>query len=242
MNTHKKTFSIKAALQTGWQLFWGRPWFYLGLLGITLLLSIIQPNVNFSTQSPVVAFIFLACSIALSAIGIVVTLGTTHILLEAVRGHKPKFNAVWSKANLFWRYVGLTILIVLGIGAVSGVLIIPGVLLRSLGAPLALSIGTMIALPSIGITILTLGIMMYVYVLVDYPQDTVRQQLERSWAITKGVRLKLLGFVFVQLGVVLLGLLALVLGILVSIPVLTLATASMYDTLKKQTHYKRAHD
>jgi len=61
------------------------------------------------------------------------------------------------------------------------------------------------------------------FLLVDKDMS-ILESIRTSWAITKGVRLKLFLFMLVVMGVNLLGAIALFLGLLVTVPVTFLAT------------------
>ncbi len=245
MEKHKKDFSIKAAFKEAWALFWQKPWLYLGILAIGILVSVLQPQGVFQNSSFLMQFLLFVWGAIMWASGIIVTIGSAHIAMKAVREKKPVFSDLWGKTNLFWRYLGLSIILILGISITVGILILPSLLLSSFGVPDPLSIG-LIALPIAAVvTILSLGFMFYVYVLIDHPKDSVRDQIKRTWAIAEGVRWKLFGYIFAQMGVLILGLLALGVGVFVALPVTAIATASVYESLKKQTHYhtkKKKHD
>ena len=242
MEKHKKNFSIKAAFKEAWTLFWEKPWLYLGILAIGILVSILQPQGFFQDPSFLMQFLLFIWGAIMWALGVIITIGSADIAIKAVRGKKPVFSDLWKKISLFWRYLGLSIILILGVSLIVGVLLLPAIISPYLNVTNPLYMG-LAALPvAIIVTMLSIGFMFYVYVLIDHPKDSVRDQLKRSWAITEGVKWKLFGYIFAQAGVVLLGLLALGVGMLVALPVVAIATASVYESLKKQTRYNPKKD
>ena len=83
--------------------------------------------------------------------------------------------------------------------------------------------------------IFALMFMFTLYFVVDREEYTL-QALKESYRITYGHKWKLLLFVFAIAGINILGTLCLFVGLLVSVPVTTIATAHAYRTLSKSTY------
>jgi uncharacterized membrane protein len=82
--------------------------------------------------------------------------------------------------------------------------------------------------------ILGLGLSMSVYLVLDRGMEPV-PAMKESWRMTKGNRFKIFLMCLVVIGVNLLGILALVIGLIVSIPVTTLAMVHVYRALSGVT-------
>lgn len=246
MNTHKKTFSIKAAIKTGWHLFWERPWLYLGLMGLSVVVSLLQQGTSLLPGDiGLVGVVLLTIwGLAVFAVSILVGLGSMKVILKSVRGEHPHFDEVWSVAPLFWRYILLTLVIalpIIGIGLL--VALFMSLTEFTMGAAgLSIGFGIVIGLFALAAMIILFCLMFYPYVFLDHPTSSVREQLAYAWNITKGARWKLVAFGLVIAGVNLLGMLALVLGLLVTLPLTSIATASVYSVLAKQTPHPKLHD
>lgn len=113
-------------------------------------------------------------------------------------------SALWHPQP-FWTYLGASILLGLAIAVGFLLLIVPGI-------------------------IFTLMFMFTTFIVIDRELGPV-EAMKESRRITHGYKWRLLGFGLVLALVNLLGILALVIGLLVSIPVSSLAFAHAYRTL-----------
>lgn len=206
------TFSVKGALSYGWNTFRARPWLFVRagilLLLINLMVSLIQSVFEAGAElgdGAIITVIGLASAAFGMAVSFFVSMGETSFFLKA---HDDVTNAsledLWHPKP-FWNFVGATVLA--GIAIILGfiALIIPGIIL--------------------GILFMFVG-----YLVIDQdlkPMDA----LKRSWALTKGNRWKLFFLSLALLGINILGLLALIAGLLVSVPVSFLATTHAYRVL-----------
>jgi hypothetical protein len=140
-----------------------------------------------------------------TVIGIFVDMG---LVMFALQAHDDVSNATWKNLwapQQFWKYLGATILV--GLITITGfiLLIIPGV-------------------------IAVLGLMFTKYLVIDRKLGPV-QALKASWRITKGHKLHLLGFIIVSGLLNLAGAIALLIGLLVTVPLTMLAAAHVYRAL-----------
>lgn len=203
-----KTFSISEAIGYGWRTVKKQPIVIVYLLITTLgaqvgnsLLSGLF-GVGDSAQSGIVATLISAITFVAT---LVLSLGMIRVLFNVY----DKKTLKWENLYQDWRLVGwyfiASFLMVLAI--VGGIIlfIIPGIII------------------SIRLSFLP-------FVMVDGEHDPIKA-LKKSWKITKGNGMKLFLFYFVQVFVVLLGVLALVLGVFVAIPVIYLANVFVYKKL-----------
>src|SRR3989344_3911926 len=138
---------------------------------------------------------------------IIIRIGYNKMFLRMNDGEKPTFSEIFKEYPLFWKYLGLSILMPLAVLVGLVLLIIPGIIwaVRFSFAPL---------------------------ILVDTKIGPIAAMKE-SWAITAGNFWHLLEF-WIVIGLInLLGMIVLGVGLLVSIPVSTFASIYVYRELTK---------
>lgn len=135
--------------------------------------------------------------------------GFLKIQLNIVDGRPARFSDLYTTYRPFWRYLVLSILFGLIVFVGFVLLIIPGLILAA-----SLQFG--------------------MYLVVDKQMGPI-EALQRSWSISSGLRLKLLGFEIVFLLINLVGMLLLGVGLLVTVPVTALALAYIYRKLEGAT-------
>lgn len=202
----KKSFNIGEAVGFGWNTVKKNLLFFVGLqliLGLTSYVPSILEKLISKDQGMLIFLI----SLALWVLQIGVSLGFLYIALKFVDGKKAKFSDLFSQFNpgLLFNYFITSLMV--GLLTVGGflLLIIPGI-------------------------ILMIRYNFYEFILVDKNIGYI-QGLSASWKITKGNFWKLCLFGLTLVGINLLGLLALFVGLLVTIPLSMLATAYAYRKL-----------
>lgn len=210
------TFSPNACVRFGWETFKKRPWFFVGVTvltavigGIASMLSNSTDYFNQATTPANVPILLLAALGVLTGL-IIQTLLKMGTIQFVLRAHDAPEGAevvnLWAP-HPFWKYVIASIL--LGIVVVVGLilLIVPGIIwgLRY----------------------------MFVPYLVMERDLGASDAMKESARITYGYKWQLLGFVLLLGLVNILGLLCLVVGLLVSIPVTSLAFVHAYRTLSE---------
>ncbi len=145
--------------------------------------------------------------IAVVVLTIIVRIGYTKIYLKMADGQPVKIKEIFTEYKLFWKYLGVSILMGLAIMIGFILLIIPGI-------------------------IFALMYSMAPLILIDTNSGVVTSMKE-SAAITKGNRIKLLFFFFVACIVNFVGLAAFGLGLLFTVPVTMFASIHVYRTLSK---------
>lgn len=151
-------------------------------------------------------FLFLLVSILKMIVGVIISMGVIKITLEFVNGKKPKLSdLLYTKSILNYFIVTLVRSIIVLVGFVF--LIVPGI-------------------------ILSIKLQFASYLVVDKNKGVV-EALKGSWEMTKGVKWNLFLF-WLTLGLInVLGLLALVVGLVVTVPLSMVATAYVYRKLSK---------
>lgn len=150
----------------------------------------------------------IVVNIAAFALSLVVSLGVKRVTLDLIDGKSSQLADLFSQANLFWKF--LLASIVYGVVVVIGflLLIIPGVYL-------SLKYG------------------LFGYIIVDRPELSAMDALKESARLTDGIKWDLMWFSLALLGINLLGLLALGIGLLYTVPVSIMAYTALYRSLTR---------
>ena len=208
------TFSIGECIRFGWETFKKRPGILIVALALVWLIPLV-PNLFFPTPEvapgvppPPPTTAELVATLTSLVIEIFVTM---LVITFALRAHDDiasvKIGDLWNPQP-FWRFLGAEILAVLIIFVGFLLLVVPGV-------------------------IASLGLFFVLYLVIDRGAGPINA-LQESWRITKGSKWQLFLFFLVLLGLNLLGLLLLVVGLLVTVPVTWLAMTHAYRILASQ--------
>jgi uncharacterized membrane protein len=194
-------FSLKESFRIGWEKFKAN----LGISILSTLLILILSSVGYKEENFHIGTILLA--IVIMVIALIVRIGYTKIFLRINDGESPKFADIFKEYKIFWRFLGVSILMPLTVLGGLILLIIPGIFWA-----IRFSFAQMIV--------------------VDTKMGPVAAMKE-SYTITKGNFWKLLGFYIVMGLLNLAGLLLFGVGLLLTIPLSTLASIYVYRELLK---------
>jgi uncharacterized membrane protein len=205
-------FSTGSALRFGWETFKKRPWFFVGSTVVILLASGLIDAFSSALDAAVGG-----SAEQPSIIGTVVNLGlgtllgmgaTAFYLAAHDNPDTVDLSALWHPQP-FWKYLGASILYALALIVGLILLIVPGI-------------------------IFALMFMFTTFIVIDRELGPV-EAMKESNRITYGHKWSLLGFTLVLVLINLLGVIALVVGLLVSIPVSSLAVTHAYRVLSGRT-------
>ena len=201
----QKHLSASECVRQGWETFKKRPWTFIGILLLYVVLTMIASSITgwASEQGGVAAFVFPVLN--LFVVQIFLSMGLIAFTLRFY-GDPSDANArdLWAP-KMFWSFLGMYIVSTLATIAGFIALIIPGI-------------------------IIAIGFMFAQYLVIDKELGSV-ESLKESWHITKGHRWDLFVLVIVLSILNIIGTLALLVGLLISIPVTMLATVYAYRTL-----------
>jgi len=205
----EKNIPIGDAVRFGWDMFKSNAGFLVAVVLIAGAISAIASSLQQSvagTDSPVA--ILLAGLITL-AINAFIAVALINVSLKFVDDKRAVFADLISAYSLFVLYAISSILywLIVTIGLVF--LIIPGI-------------------------ILAIRYQFFGYYIVDKEAGVI-DSLRLSWNATRGIAGQLFLFDLTLLGIVILGALALGVGLLVAIPVAGIALAFTYRRLQRQT-------
>ncbi len=201
----KKDVPISGALTFGWETFRNNVLF---LVGVTIAVALINSVLEIADNYGPVEYGYFGFVINVIAmlINAVIELGLIAIMLAFKDGRMPEFTDLFNRAPLVFNYIAATILYGLMVAVGLVFLIVPGIYL-------AVRFGY------------------YGYFIVDEEVGPI-EALKRSSDLTEGVRMDLFLFGVLLIGVNILGLLALFVGVLVTVPMSHLACAYMFRHLQ----------
>ncbi len=199
----KTSFSIKEALREGWNTFKERPCFLIGAL---LLITIVAGIMGFVVEQ-FSGSAYIAVNILDFAFQTVMGMGLTYITLAVYDKKSVGYGDWFAPMSLFFKYLAATILVMIAVVLGLILFIIPGI-------------------------ILGIGLMFTTYLIIDKNLGPI-DAMKKSWHISKGYKWKLFLFTIVTIIVNILGALALLVGLLVTIPVTFMATIHIYRILLK---------
>lgn len=233
------TFSVGAAIRFAWEIFKKRPWIFIGTaLTIFVVNLLVEAFVGSFEESAleIVGVIISFASSTLIGLGMTAFFLKAHDAVESV-----DIKELWHPQD-FWKYLGTTILN----GLAVGVLFIPFViaLIVTIGmttlSTTANAAEIIAGLGAVTIGLLLLSVILGVYVssMLMFSTYTVVDRalgpiaaLKESIKITKGNRLKIIGLLLALLLLNLVGVLALFVGLLVTVPMTLIAIVHVYRTL-----------
>ncbi len=196
-------FSISDALRFGWQTFKKNLWFFVLILIVAGLVSR-GPSLFSSKDSPVMAAGIIGLSAML--LQLLVNLGLNKIALMLHDGAQPTWKELFLQYPLLLQYLGASILYGLAVAIGFILLIVPGIYLAIKYA-------------------------FFGFVMVD-KHTGIMESLHTSAKLTNGVKWDLLGFGVLMCIINVLGALALVIGLFVTIPISLMASVYVYRKLE----------
>lgn len=201
-------FTIKSALSFGWETFKKRPWFFIGATALVVVIGFLAGVATGLFELALTGDPENpsgAGSIIEWLISTLINMGLTAFFLRAhddVAG--VSLESLWHP-HPFWKYFAATLLVVLVVALGMLLLIVPGI-------------------------IFLLMFLFTTFIVIDRNLGPI-EAMKESRRITSGHRWKLLGLILLATLINLAGLLALVVGLLVTIPVTVLAFTYAYRFL-----------
>ena len=203
--------SVSKCVRFGWETFKKRPWFIIGAVIIMFIFSL---SFSYKTDSleelKAAAPFMVLVGLISTALSIAVEILFTRFLLKAHDSVGTMAYMDTLPARPFWKYVGgkLAVAVVVIIGLI--LLIVPGI-------------------------IALVALLFTPYLIVDRKLWPI-EAMKESARITKGHRWQIFGLVLVLFGLNILGALALVIGLLVTVPISMLAIVHAYRFLEHKAN------
>ncbi|MGE5416244.1 MAG: hypothetical protein ACM3UZ_05690 [Acidobacteriota bacterium] len=216
----EQRFSISAAVDFGRQKYKENFGYWMKVYGILLAIFIVYVVIGlpFDEHNPITKLIDLIYQL----INIYLTMGLIKIAVGTIDDNRPPVSALFTSRSRFWSYFGASLMINISAGFLALVAIIPIMLWSDLWFAFIL-----LLIPSAYILIRWA---FFGYLVVDKEMNA-SAAMGMSWDITEGCVLQIIGFGITMVGIILLGTLALGIGLFVALPVTELATAHAYRQL-----------
>jgi len=203
-------FSKSEAIKFGWEITKKNIYFFIKVFILTggILLGLSFLNGFFRN----IPFLNLFFSLFITALQIIFSLGFMKIALKFYDNEKPEISDIFSQYPLFLKYLLATILSVIIVTLGLILFIVPGI-------------------------IFAIRFWFFGYFIVDKNLGAI-ESLKKSWEITKGNTWNLFIFLILLALINILGFLALVIGLLLSVPTTLLAQAFVYRKLSENLQLK----
>lgn len=205
-----KTIVLKDIWNNAWTDFKNNAWFIIGVVAVFFLVGFITSSITDALKEQG-SFILLVLMYIISyVINAFLTLGLIAISLKIIRKQETGWKEFISHKDSLIAYI--VALIIFGIGTFVGILlvIIPGCIFLSV-------------------------YYFYTYGILD-KKMTIIESFKFSARLTKGVRLKLFGILFLLGLFNLVGFFAFFVGLLITYPISLLCISHIYEKLSLESH------
>jgi len=203
-------FSIGQAVSFGWEVAKRNFWFFLGLQLITLLMTGVPNYLSKSLKKEEFSLTAVIFDLIAIVLGIIVQMGWIKITLKLCDNQPARYSEFFSSLQLFFKYLFADIIYSLTVGIGTLALIVPGI-------------------------ILAIRLQFFPFFIVEKEMGAI-ESLEKSFAITKGMTLQLFIFGLLLMLLIVLGAIALGVGLLFAVPTAAMAAAFVYRKLSSQTN------
>lgn len=199
-----RSFSKREAISFGFKTSKKNIAFFLGIFAIWILIQIVSSGISESLDANRSGFLSFLFSVLMWVVNTIISMGIIVITLKFVDNKKPKLKDIFYTKSIFNFIIASIIRGVIGVIGFA-LFIIPGI-------------------------IFSIKLQFAGYLIVDKGMGAV-ESIKKSWKMTKGVKwnLFLLGLLLCLIN--LLGVLCLVIGLFVTIPLTMVAEAYVYRKL-----------
>lgn len=200
----KERFSKPQALRFGWDVWRNNIGFFIKVLLIVLLVQVVSGLVSVHEENKT-SLLMVFVNIFYNVVGIIISMGFVKISLGFCDGKKPEIGDLFNVYPLFFIFL---------LGSIFyGLIVLGGFLL--------------LIIPGI---ILGIQFQFFSYFIIDQKAGPI-EALKKSARLTRGVKFELFIFNMMVLGINLLGIFALFVGVLITMPVTMVASAFVYRKL-----------
>lgn len=204
------TLSVSECVRFGWRTFKKNHWLFVGALAIMLAVSFAGSFVSGIVSASENTIAVFAMFLASMAIGTYIEMAVVSFLLKTHESTEGITVQGVITGLPFWKYLGAKILVGIIVTVGFLLIIIPGIIAALMFLPVR-------------------------YLVIDRKLGPI-EALKESRRITSGHKWQLLVLVLAVIGLNILGVLALIVGLFVSIPVSMLAIVHAYRTLEHKAN------
>ncbi len=212
----EKSFSIKEAIRFGWRTVLSNFGFFFPFMIILIILNAFFGVITELAEQREMLLLHLTLTIISYVVSIFLSLGIIRITLDFYDGKTPKIEDLFSQGRFLWAAVLA--------GILFSLIILPGFIL--------------FVIPGI---YLMCRFYFYDYSIVDKGKNAI-DALKDSWKVTEGKVLRIVLFLLALLGINLLGAIAFLVGLFVTVPLSILAFAHVYRNLEDTAHGEKEEE
>lgn len=235
-------FSIKEAVVFGWHKLKERSALVFGVVLTLFALEIFSSIIEKSLENTAIGAIL---SVVFWAVGMVLGAGMTYVFLRLSKGEQASYRDIVPTLSVIWKYFAtsvlttiITLLPLVLSALISLAFLVPTNSIHFSESMPPLESNGWVALAAL---VMTVGFIGAMYLGIRYSMAQLNaidgadivQSLRNSTKLTLGIKWRLVLFALVVLALNILGLLALVVGLLVSMPVSMFAFMHIYHKRKE---------
>lgn len=226
----KTLFSTRSMISQAWNTF-KKHWKFIIPAGIvTTIISLAAQSLSGPRDNVLITLIGLVIS---TVVSIIIGLGWSQVMIRLIRNNKSDWNDFKTKPELWGRYFLVSLLYGIGLLLFIIIMIIGGIIGFTASLIIIKIIGIILGLVGlIGVIWLAIRMMFLPLVVIDNQNDTVKSLLKKSFSLTKGHVCNLVRLGLWQFLVIIAGIIALVIGLVIAIPVVYISTVLMYEHVK----------
>lgn len=228
--------TVSSLLSAGWAIFKKNWKFIISAALVTVVIMIVLQIIQDATNRHFGASLIMTIISIIASIAI--TLGWSRVLLNFVRNGSAQWNDFKSKLKTWKGYI--IAMIVFNIYKIIALLLILPFVFSVINSRGVANLGLIIPFIIIGIVgilavvWLSIRYVFIAFIAVDHPELSGWKILKKSASMTKGNMLKIFWYSIVFGLVNLLGLICIVIGLFITVPMTKLAMAKLYDSLKEK--------
>ncbi|MEI8223720.1 MAG: hypothetical protein WCG20_01210 [bacterium] len=230
-------FSFKSVLLTGWHTFKNN-WKFIILLGLATVFA--QIIVRGAEQAAIdrSAILSLALWLVSTILAVIISLGWSKVFLNLLRHNHADWNTFKTEPKQWLLYIKSSLWLVAYSFGYMIIAALPFIILGIIGSYADvywLQIASVIAgIVSVTVVAVYMAIryQFLAFSVIDATSSGSRELYNKSGSLTKNAWFQLFGFALVSILLAIIGVLCLVVGLIIVIPVVSIAQAKIYDMLK----------
>jgi hypothetical protein len=230
-------FSFKSVLLTGWHTF-KKNWKFIILLGFATVFA--QMIVRGAEQaaidrSPILS---LALWLVSTILAVIISLGWSKVFLNLVRHNHADWNTFKTEPKQWLLYIKSSLWLAAYSFGYMIVAALPFIILGIIGSYTDIywlqlaSVIAGIAAATVVAVYMAIRYQFLSFSVIDATSSGSQELFKKTGVLTKDIWFQLFGFALVTILLAIVGVLCLVVGLIIVIPVVSIAQAKIYDMLK----------
>ncbi len=209
-------------------------------MGISFVLAVVSGIMNSLTENSQNSAALVAAVVTVGSfvVNMLLGMGTLAIFLKAIESPEAvSFRDLWHPRP-FWKYLGVSICYAIVVGIPAAPFVLGGIVMAA-GTLMTGSMGLLLGATALVIFGLAIGFVLSttflfsMYLVIDRKLGPINA-LKESARITKGNRMSVFLLMLTTFGICVLGFVAFIVGLLVAIPVVSIAFSRAYRILESK--------